>query len=529
MFDRILASLAAVRTPGDGLRACARLENAACAARLSYMADMLAAAYAASGSAEREQWRVDNWGAVCARIGAAHAVTSGVVSGLLMDAVTLRERLPRVGEVFADGLISYRAVHLICTRTMLVKEAGALRRLDAEAAEMLRGWGAKTLAEVRRDIDALVLRHDPHAVRRNESSSRGNHVDVDADPGDGVAYVTARVSTTDGEAFDRRADALARTVCDRDPRDLDQRRAAAMGAMGFGWDRLPCLCETDGCEAAGRPAAGGVVVHVIVGPENVEDESDCTSTEPAHDPQPAEERRRGDLTSQRRALVGARSPLLPKPWYRYTLRGLIAALAPGEGQFCPARPGVILGGGVLPAPVAAQAAVHAVVRRLVHPGSAAPEPRYRPSRALADFVRCRDQTCRFPGCAKPATHADIDHTIPYPYGPTCASNLVCLCREHHLLKTFWPGWSTQQLPDGALVWTDPDGDTYTTHPGSRLLFPELCAPTAPVAGARTPPPKRIAGLTMPKRAITRAEARRRRIGDERRANAEESAESSTET
>ena len=34
---------------------------------------------------------------------------------------------------------------------------------------------------------------------------------------------------------------------------------------------------------------------------------------------------------------------------------------------------------------------------------------------------------------------------------------------------------------------------------------------------------------MPKRAITRAEARRRRIGDERRANAEESAESSTET
>ncbi|PRC49515.1 hypothetical protein C6A85_74325, partial [Mycobacterium sp. ITM-2017-0098] len=83
----------------------------ACAARLGYMADMLTAAYAASGSANREQWRIDNWGAVCARIGAAHAVTSGVVNGLLMDAVTLRERLPNVAAVFAEGLITYRLVH----------------------------------------------------------------------------------------------------------------------------------------------------------------------------------------------------------------------------------------------------------------------------------------------------------------------------------------------------------------------------------------------------------------------------------
>ncbi|PRC61117.1 hypothetical protein C6A85_12340, partial [Mycobacterium sp. ITM-2017-0098] len=51
--------------------------------------------------------------------------------------------------------------------------------------------------------------------------------------------------------------------CARDPRDLDQRRAAAVGAMGFGWDRLPCLCETDDCDAATTPPVGGVVIHVI--------------------------------------------------------------------------------------------------------------------------------------------------------------------------------------------------------------------------------------------------------------------------
>jgi hypothetical protein len=98
------------------------------------------------------------------------------------------------------------------------------------------------------------------------------------------------------------------------------------------------------------------------------------------------------------------------------------------GQHCPAAPAAILGGAVLPAPIAAQAAIHATTT-LAHPGQAPPEPRYRPSKKLAEFVRCRDLTCRFPGCTKPATLTDIDPTIPRPYGPTCASNLKCLCRE----------------------------------------------------------------------------------------------------
>jgi hypothetical protein len=172
----------------------------------------------------------------------------------------------------------------------------------------------------------------------------------------------------------------------------------------------------------------------------------------------------------------------------------------------------------VPAPVVAQAAMHATIRTVIHPGQAPPEPHYRPSKALAEFIRCRDRTCRFPGCTRSATVADIDHAIPYPWGPTAASNLACLCREHHLLKTFWPGWSYQQFPDGTIVWTDPDGRTHTTYPGSRLLFPELSVPTAEVRTTGTPPPKHSAGLTMPKRPVTRVQARRRGIDDERRRN-----------
>ena len=86
--------------------AWARVENAACAHRLSAIADVLEARLAADGSAEREQWCLDNWDAVAAEIGAAQDVSLGVASHQLMLAKALRERLPRVGEVFAAGQIS---------------------------------------------------------------------------------------------------------------------------------------------------------------------------------------------------------------------------------------------------------------------------------------------------------------------------------------------------------------------------------------------------------------------------------------
>jgi hypothetical protein len=76
---------------------------------------------------------------------------------------------------------------------------------------------------------------------------------------------------------------------------------------------------------------------------------------------------------------------------------------------------------------------------------------------------------------------------------------------HHLLKTFW-AWLDRQLPDGTVIWTSPGVQTYTTYPGSRLLLPMLCRPTAPIA----PPavrPEAASGLTMPRRTRTREQNR----------------------
>ncbi|WP_293240486.1 HNH endonuclease signature motif containing protein, partial [Mycolicibacterium sp.] len=145
---------------------------------------------------------------------------------------------------------------------------------------------------------------------------------------------------------------------------------------------------------------------------------------------------------------------------------------------------------------------------IVHPGQAPPEQRYTPSTKLADFVRARDMTCRFPGCCAPATKCDVDHTIPWPYGPTQASNLKALCRKHHLLKTFWGGESG---------WRD-------------RQFPELCTPTAPTVVTGSVPPAHNPGLKMPRRKTTRAQDRAHRIAYERelnRADAEAEAESVT--
>ncbi|MCV7014955.1 HNH endonuclease signature motif containing protein [Mycolicibacterium madagascariense] len=220
-------------------------------------------------------------------------------------------------------------------------------------------------------------------------------------------------------------------------------------------------------------------------------------------------------------LDGTPPPLYDKPLTQLTWAELFTP-RPHPEHFSSLPTATLLDGGhlsgtVLPGAIARRAATGATISVIVHPGQAPPEPRYRPSPTLADFIRCRDQTCRYPGCTKPASTADIDHTIPYPYGPTAASNLKCLCREHHLLKTFWNGWHDEQLPDGTVIWTTPDGRTHTTTPGSHTDFPQLCAPTAPIT-AHPPPPRPANGLKMPTRRATRRQDRRHRALAERQAN-----------
>ena len=103
---------------------------------------------------------------------------------------------------------------------------------------------------------------------------------------------------------------------------------------------------------------------------------------------------------------------------------------------------------------------------------------YTPTDRQRAFVTTRDQRCRFPNCGQRVGWADLDHVHAHgDGGATDCTNLCCLCRSHHRLKTFAPGWRFRLDDDGTLHVTTPTGVTRTTRP------PGLRVPTGPPLGS----------------------------------------------
>jgi hypothetical protein len=88
-----------------------------------------------------------------------------------------------------------------------------------------------------------------------------------------------------------------------------------------------------------------------------------------------------------------------------------------------------------------------------------------PPEWLANEVKARDGTCRFPGCTRPVHTGDLDHTISHAKGgQTVRTNLGGLCRRHHRIKESGC-WRVTQHDDGTYEWTSKiTGRTYTTYP-----------------------------------------------------------------
>jgi hypothetical protein len=123
---------------------------------------------------------------------------------------------------------------------------------------------------------------------------------------------------------------------------------------------------------------------------------------------------------------------------------------------------------------------------------------YKVPTAIREQVILRDRTCVFPGCARPARRCDVDHIIEYDHdadaegrpqpGPTTTSNLACLCRFHHRLKTHSP-WRYRMVEPGIFEWTSPHGHRYRRdHTGTTDLEPLV--PDEPQAPPGIPRPRR---------------------------------------
>jgi hypothetical protein len=441
----------------DEVTAAARVEAQAIARRLNAVADLMALRERQYG--DRPEWAADLWDAVAAELAAALRICPALASGYLRDALVLRERLPKVGHCLASGEISYTLFQTIAYRTALITDEKALARVDSEVAARAPRWPSLTQRSLAMRVDNIIAKVDRDAVRRTKKEIKDRYLNIsESEPG--MAEVYGKVFASTGGALNRRLDELAGTVCEGDPRTKAQRRADALGALVAGADRLACTCGEPCCSTTkGRLRDRNVVIYVI---------------------------------AEHASLDGSGT----KPGFMACADGLV------------------------PTEVIAELAKSATLRPLSLPVGAQPERGYIPSAKLIEFVRCRDLTCRAPGCSEPAMSCDVDHTIPYADGgPTHASNLKCLCRKHHLLKTFWQ-WKDKQLPDGTVIWTLPSGHTYVTTPGSAVLFPALTVPTGDLPDPAKPRSGRCGKKTamMPTRRRTRAQERSQRIAAERNRN-----------
>jgi hypothetical protein len=239
--------------------------------------------------------------------------------------------------------------------------------VDAAIARHCVKWMRLSKPKLRDRVDLWVAKHDPAAVRVPPKVDDGRYIEV-GETSAGMAGIWANVRSSDAAVFDRRLEALAATVCDLDPRTKQQRRSDALGPLGRRGDTLACQCGSPDCAAgAERTAVGEIVIHVL---------------------------------AEQATVVGTSD-----------------------------QPGYLPGFGILPAESVRDLAQTATVKPLAMPDGA--EPGYRPSATLAQFVRFRDVTCRFPGCDAPAQVCDVDHTAPYPDGPTHPSNTKLYCRTEH--------------------------------------------------------------------------------------------------
>jgi hypothetical protein len=442
----------------DVMRDRQRAERVAVAERLLAAGRFALARFEADEEEDRSQWYLDGVELVEAELGAELGISRGRAGMLIYRGIALIERFPKLAAVFAAGEVDHRIVFAVIFRTYLVVDPDAVAILDELCAQLAPTWNAMSNEKLKELIDRWVRELDPAAERVAKLGAEGRYVVVHSCD-DGLADLGGRVHAADGAALDARLDQLADSVCGNDPRSKDQRRADAVGALAAGASQLACACGGADCTQEGSVTGAGVQVVISVVAE--------------------------------------------------------AGTVSGKSD----TPGLLPGYGPISASVVRQMAGRAKVRTLPAAEDLRVESRYRPSVAMAEFVRCRDMFCRFPGCTRPAVGADIDHTVPWPLGPTHPSNLKILCRAHHLVKTFAAGWSDVQSPDGTVTWTSPSGRTYATKPGGALFFPQLAAPTAELVipeAADPPNPGRL--LAMPKRHRTRAAGRASRITAERRCN-----------
>jgi hypothetical protein len=468
--------------------------------------------------------RPDDW--VADEVAVVLGISVGSASSLVAKQRALVEQLPQVWAAAADGVIDVRRCQvLVDTLADRKQSAGgglADDLVDTIAAQGL-GWiaegiGPTPLAD---RIGGAVIAADPaEAARRAERRKRRQNVTT-IGQGDGLASLRTDLADAADVAQEIEViDALAATMRKGgDKRPMGQLRVAAHHQLVTRpWEPLPAEVAAARWHLTLRadlddlgPLTNPPTDQPPTDADDVDEATDADGVDDAIDTDRPDTTLDGAAAGSGVGAIGG-LPVSPVAVAELLARydALLAVGARGRVQGGDVWFEILDATGRLRA-ITSPAEARAALRRGTGLG---PPPRiadYEPNAAQTRFVKARDRHCRFPGCSRPAEYVDLDHAIPYDHddpaagGPTCVTNLVCLCRRHHRLKTHAPGWTFAMDPDGTLHVTPPGGRTRTTRPAG-IAQVDMSTPTSldVLTDLLGPTPKRFRSPTPEQRAARRA-------------------------
>lgn len=330
------------------------------------------------------------------------------------QALDLRHRFPILWDAVLSGRVRvWQAMQVVTQTGHLGQHAAA--ELDATVAHGLTTmpWPRITAA-----LPGWIMAADPTlAAEQATLAAEARHVRV-AEVQDGQVQFWGRVAPSDGISFDHALTEIAKTLPVTNPdqpgRDLDQRRAAAVGILAqqaFGQDGLPTHT---------------LIIHI-----NADD--------PALDQDHGQARA---ASSSGVARVEKWGPILTQSLPQFLANSRV------------------------------------IVRPVLDAAAIIPVDAYETPAQMGLALQLRNPVDVFPYGVRPASSCDLDHTLAYadgPAGQTRLDNLGPLSRFTHRGKTHGR-WRLTQPEPGTYHWTSPHGYQYlVTAAGTTKITPPATA------------------------------------------------------
>ncbi|TWS19938.1 DUF222 domain-containing protein [Tsukamurella asaccharolytica] len=438
---------------------------------------------------------VDDWDELVAEVGAALGTGRSAAAAAVHRGLDLRERCPRLFELFAAGKVSLSLAREVLRASTAVLDGQVAKVFDERITAWLavRCEQSLTVRAVADAAKSVLTRLDPAAARDTPPAPPRERLDFHT-RADGLVDLEAVMPKSEALRLSALIGPLAQSVCRDDGRTLGQRQVAALVALAEGYETLACLCGKKSCDLRqARPRTSAVsqeiraLAVIVLNETDLADATADATDEAAAPPEPeldlvtddavdeaghvatddtADEHDEGaeagsGIDPRRRgAVILAGDPGITGPATVEQARELIAAT---QTQWR-----------VLGRRDPATGEVHAR-------GAGG----YRPTWYQLLVMRLTYPTCVFPGCSVASDRCQADHVAEYDHhdpatGGTTAvagrgspGNLVPLCGFHHRIKTE-TGWLSDLLPDGTVEWRHPAGGVHAVPPGTaRELLPGL--------------------------------------------------------